>query len=523
MPDDRALAERVFSRAVGATASPDEQLADQVFSRVESSAPPPQIELPQQAAPTSLTRTAGRIALETGGAIGGGLLGGAVGSFAGPLGTGAGILGGRAAGGALGSLIAETFDKTESPGTTAGIAGAFGMIGPMGGPGKGLRLKDLGEDVVGYLRSRNTLPPPGMILKSPKLEALQGIAENSMLSGGKIQALKEGVVGVAEEDLSQYIKDIGKYTVAEKALYNALDQGGIAAARPNVSAVLRGMEALQQRFVDFPAGLAEQMSKLRTKLAADPTLAWADAKDLRSTLLSLARSSDNAQTQGALYKLAGGLDTSMESAAQKLGGNLYDTWRLANDLHKTRMQGEYMNEVLLKAADPGTMQLRGSQIVNAMKSATAEHELPEAMRANVMRLGQVLTLAEKRGNQGALGLVARGAEAGGLIGVMTGGAGAASGMAGGAMLGGAGAILGLAPSALAYVLSNPVTINLLIRLAQAGPGTRAAGRAATQLAATMAENGLYPPERLPQNIQGEYFGGPTVAGRITPPPPPETP
>ncbi len=210
-------------------------------------------------AATDVFQAAGRIGLETAGAMaGGGPALRAVRPAAGPVLKAAGT----AAGSALGSLLAEPIDPTGHPGTSAALSATFSGLGDavaLGFTGvRRLRAAPTkpGQTVPGAAEAADllgpgNLPSPGRLTRATWIDSLENIVETSFFGAEALTRRNERAqaraAALVQQEVDKYARTLTRAQVDELVL--DVTKSGDKAYREAGDALFREVDGLAQEGV----------------------------------------------------------------------------------------------------------------------------------------------------------------------------------------------------------------------------------------------------------------------------------
>jgi len=324
---------------------------------------------------------------------------------------------GAAMGGAAGSLAAETVDPTERPFVRAGESALFGFTGE----GVGSALAKGGAMITPKLRQGadiaqrelqkfgGTLTKGEASLPGLGTQFAEGVGRSGYSGRGVFKTLdeiNENAIQSAKNELLNSISTVrpgdertgklfvraiesGKKAHAEASTvrYAALDaESGIPV---DVSPVRNYFVTLGENLKKIgDVGKTDRGGKLIDQLSkVEPNLTFKEAHELRSSLLATSRDlKASGQESLALRNVNEAItkvETAMESAAQKVGGDFYQRYQSTNNFYK-RGKKAFTNDVTSKLMETNPERI-GEYLFrsgNVSEVTQAKASLRQAARQN---------------------------------------------------------------------------------------------------------------------------------------------
>ncbi|MEE8607499.1 MAG: hypothetical protein V3S55_07845 [Nitrospiraceae bacterium] len=494
--------------------------------------------------------------------------------------TGAGL------GEAAGSFAAESIDPSESP--IASARGAFltgalseaggrfllGGLSTLFGPKE---LVEGAQQAFRVINAKSGTLTPGRATKSWAQDLVENALEASFIGGKRVRDASETAVdiagGAAIEFANTFSKnaspaDIGAalqlarqggtdaWRAAGETMAIALDTA-IGGARVDNKLVFKAAEKrLKRARAGAQTGPARGL--LEEILGKDRFTSFADAQELRSTLLAIGRKPNvDPGLVSVAEELVGVVDNAMEASARALEGPAFDVWRGFNKMWKdghekfnnpfmkrlAKLKPEAAFQTLVRGKSPTDITLARTAIddekvwklfqgglvrellfntrtaevsgamgrINAFGDAALDAATSPAQRKTLRSLARTLQIAEAKRATGSTpgGMIMQFTQAGAIMGLVT-----------NTLTSESTAALTI-PWFAAHVMMQPDVARWISLGIKAPPGSAAAVRSFAQIAGVMVREGIRTEreterERRPRTAT---FGGPRVVDQPPPAPP----
>lgn len=344
------------------------------------------------------------------------------------------------AGEAAGSILAETFDPSESLIARAFQAFKTGAIGEaIGGTifrigGKifgGTKLVEGAETAIRQIMAKGGVITPGLASKSWAVDLLETVTSGAFLGGSRIRATRETAEEIATRALDDFADTFAEGATREDvgALINTFIEGGDDAFRAAGKDLADGLTKLVSGATVDGRGLHKLATTIKKEAAtgvrtgaivdlADDVLSkkefmsFSDAQQLRSSLLAIGRKplADPGATAAA-KRMSGTIDEAMETSAKQLTGKAFDAWRGFNTFWKngnetfsngviqrlSKLLPEAVFQTAVRAKRPGTIRL--------VRKAVGNEQAWQNVQGQLVR--ELLTHPTKGTASGVSGRLAR--------------------------------------------------------------------------------------------------------------------
>lgn len=496
------------------------------------------------------------------------------------------------------SEAAKRIGKAGLRGAAGELAGRkiFSLFSKIAAPFRSAVTKE-GETAIDLVGSRGVVTP-GEATNTRMLDILENVAEGSFFGGGRMAATKRNTKNILSSTVDNLVSSIGPHTdrkqlrgmisdtlasgkgtfeKVSRGWYKGLDKlvpsttetvvervnTGIldAAGNPIYKAVskqvqkgpvdIQGVKKMATSFKSLAekGGLGEGAKEFSKIIQKGDTLTFAEAKELRTSLFTLA---DSPELVGKVplakfTQLAGAVDNAMEKAARKAGGGAWNSFRdiseaykkgsghfrdsLIRDLTKKdadlvvdtllttrepisieharkiitsgnktlwpKVQNAFMSRVITEAKDPITKELSAKKALTALsdfeKSGALKEFFPKGETEVIKKALGGLNAIQEKASEGTGKMVIQLMQAGALAGTIGGGVGfIATGdvRTGTGVISGGGLVILGGPAVLGRLLTNPTTAKWLSTGLTLGPGTREAAKFLGRLAVHATSEGF---------------------------------
>lgn len=423
-----------------------------------------------------------------------------------------------APGAAVGRGVAEGVNESTPGEAAQGIATAAGtaMVGQKAGDvafgavKKGLApaagaMEEGAERAIALVKSLGGRMRPDKLSTSFSVDLLGSVAEASIIGGGAMRRSTEETVNLVKNAADDFadsfvrvssMEDVGvligeaieggeaAFKATAQAKYNVLDTmlANLPVGDPKLgmvktdgvrATVVDLLDKAGKRLKSTESVSVKNLEDVLEKIDAEGAgvMSWADAQELRSSLLSVGREQGEVRAKESAGKVAKSMDDAMDSAAKELSGDAHAAWREANkiwsegkEFYNSRLirglakrdpeavydgvvknrrpgtirkvremvgsenweavQGHYLKELMIKSQSDLPGSLDGGKMLRQMKALGGEafEELfPDAtQRASLQDIALTLRLAQKQSSVGSLRLFIPGAQGAAIIGLASG-------------------------------------------------------------------------------------------------------
>lgn len=490
-------------------------------SAAASLASTPAVSQPQE---RTFAQKAGRIALETAGAVGGAFAT----PYAPPIGAGLGAA-------AASYTASKTFDPVDNADREAFWAGVFGLGGQAVGSVFGRllapsKIRAGGPELLRITQTAGLRPPlPAQYFESKGTDMLMNIGKTSAGGANAIVEAEIAATTAARTAATDYAEALAQskaagWTIMEYVISRAqgkvptietLDAAKAMAARyPGNTALGDLVKTLERQPVrDIPFNVtnvqAVQAQELARKYAAAGVTArpkLEGAQDIISQLKLALRDAKSGTEAADLELVIGRLQTAMEKSLAATNPNLKGLWEAGRTIYRQGIQGDEITKMLNTSIKSGGQagEIEGNLLMNKLK--------PEALKSlgTSLEPGQVqklrdlaLALQASTGPRDkALSFISNGVQVSAVLKLMSrtaeiGGAALSGGaVATGNLPGLAGATaLALTPSMIGRIVASPRTFKLMLTLSKLPAESKAATQVMAQLLSQMANEGIITPDQ----------------------------
>ena len=342
----------------------------------------------------------------------------------------------------------------------------------------------------GAMRAQEALVPmgatltPGQLTKSKTIGLAETLGNYGLLSGGRLQGVRDTAHGVGQQLLRAHLDDLPER--GGDVIRNAyLDLG-----KRGRGVMVDLLEPMQDALIlaHEHQGRIPQIDKIGkwiTDLAAktpDGRVGFATAARLRSDLLGIERRAEgvlNPQAlHGAAEKLAGSVDRAMERAIPTTQPELYAAWRGTNMLVKKSVFRDVAEDMVVKATKDG--KINGTVLAHQLErmGRIQRSKLDPTSLKDFTEFVNVIRQTESKSTTETGRMWIQLMQASAAVGLVSGGAVEPKNMG----------ILGV-PYVVSLALTNPKSARYLIQGIR-GAGTPAAEAAFKRMVAVMAGQGM---------------------------------